>query len=69
MSTDPTFTMDRTAIAIYKLGEEPPDRDYWLTRPVGERLAAGEELRTRAFGPHYDARQRLQRVCRIVRRA
>ncbi len=68
MEPDPTFTMGRTAVAVYTLGEEPSDRDYWLTRPVQERLAAGEEIRRRTFGPGYDASQRLQRVCRVVRR-
>ena len=60
--------LDRTAVSVYRLGEEPPAREYWLTRPVEERLAAGEEIRRRAYGPDYDATQRLQRVCRIVRR-
>ena len=29
----------------YKLGEEPDDMEYWLTKTPQERLAAVEQLR------------------------
>jgi hypothetical protein len=43
------------------------DLDFWLTRPVEERIAAVEVLRRRVFGYDDAAGSRLQRVCRIVR--
>ena len=55
-------------VRVYRMGEEPPDRDYWLTRPVSERLAAGEDLRRRYYGADYDAAEGLPRLCRVVRR-
>lgn len=31
--------IDRTAVSIHKLGEEPSDFEYWQSRPVAERIA------------------------------
>jgi len=43
--------------------------EFWLSRPVAERIAAVEVLRNRVFGGGTDAtRRRLQRVCRVVQR-
>ena len=53
-------------VLVYRMGEEPPDRDYWLARPVSERLAAGEDLRRRYYGADYDAAEGLPRLCRVV---
>ncbi len=61
--------LDRTAVAVFRLGEEPDDRVYWQSRPPEERLAAVEDLRRRYYGLDYDAPGRLLPVCRIVPRA
>ena len=43
--------------------------EFWLSRPVAERIAAVEVLRNRVFGGGTDATgPRLQRVCRVVQR-
>ena len=42
------------------------DRAYWLSRPAEERFAALEALRQQAIAPGSDARQGLQRVCRVT---
>ena len=55
-------------VRAYRMGEEPPDWEYWLTRPVAERLAAGEDLRRRYYGPDYDVAEGFPRLCRVVRR-
>jgi hypothetical protein len=45
------------------------DLDFWLSKPVAERIAAVEVLRRRVFGGDSDATgSRLQRVCRVVQR-
>ena len=44
--------------------------EFWLSRPVAERIAAVEVLRNRVFGGGTDATgPRLQRVRRVVPRA
>ena len=57
----------------FKLGEEPSDVAYWMSRPPIERLAMIEELRCDHHGwlrnhDGTDDRPRLQRVYRRVRR-
>ena len=42
------------------------DRAYWLSRPAEERFAALKALRQQAIAPGSDARQGLQRVCRVT---
>jgi hypothetical protein len=44
----------------------PSDLAYWLSRPVEERIAAVEKLRSDALAGRPDAEQRLQRVCRVT---
>ncbi|MEK7249803.1 MAG: hypothetical protein AAB209_05200, partial [Bacteroidota bacterium] len=52
-----------------KLGEEDKtDLEYWLSRSVEERLAAQEEIRQEYNAWRYGARQRFQRVHRVVKR-
>ena len=41
------------------------NREYWLSRPVEERIAAVEFYRRQVYGDHYP--QRLQRVARVVK--
>jgi hypothetical protein len=56
--------MEKT-VRIVKLGEEPSDLSYWLSKSPQERLAALETLRQQ-----YVRLKRIepgiQRVCRIV---
>jgi hypothetical protein len=49
------------------LNDPPRDREYWLSRPPEERLAAVEQLRQQAAAGSPDAEQGLQRVCRVTR--
>ncbi|MFT3852827.1 MAG: hypothetical protein QM733_08835 [Ilumatobacteraceae bacterium] len=70
-------TIDRPvrkiATVIIRRSLHDPDDElaYWLSRPVEERIAAVEVLRRRVFGISDDTAtgSRLQRVCRVVRRA
>ncbi|MCA3217270.1 MAG: hypothetical protein ING59_01670 [Burkholderiales bacterium] len=48
------------------LCDAPSDLGYWLSRPVEERIAAVEKLRSDAMAGRPDAEQRLQRVCRVT---
>jgi hypothetical protein len=41
-------------IRVYKLGEEPKDTAYWLSRPPAERIAMIERLRREFYGEEYD---------------
>jgi hypothetical protein len=41
------------------------NREYWLSRPAEERIAAVEFYRRQVYGNNYP--QRLQRVARIVK--
>jgi hypothetical protein len=50
--------------SLHDRSSENEDRDYWLTRPPGERIEAVEVMR-REF--HGDL-PRLQRVARVVQR-
>ena len=52
----------------YRLGQEPKDAMYWLSRPAVERLTAVELLRQLWLESHPDAIQGLQRVCRVTQR-
>ena len=51
-----------------RLHEGDSDLQYWLSRDPAERIAAVEIIRQRVFGGTDEARQGLQRVCRIIRR-
>ena len=53
----------------YRLGEEPDDLDYWLSRPYSERLRALFEIRREHHAPRDLAGERLQRVYRIAKRS
>jgi tryptophan 2,3-dioxygenase len=50
-------------VKIYKLGEEPKEKEYWLKRPVTERFQALEQMRQNFYG---NSAKRFQRVYRIV---
>ena len=52
----------------YKLGEEPSDLEYWLSKTPQERLAALEQLRINYIKIYGNGIiPRLQRVYRIVK--
>ena len=58
--------IDRKAVTVTSL-KETDELDFWLSRPLAERLAALELLRQIAYG--YEPNSvRLQRVFEIVRR-
>ena len=49
---------------IYGLGEEPKEREYWITRPIVERFQALEQMRQQFYD---DASKGFQRVYRIIK--
>ena len=52
----------------FKLGEEPSDLPYWLSRPPEERIAAVTRMVMEFHGWTDDTVPRLQRICRVVKR-
>ena len=52
---------------IVSLKDQPSDYQYWLTRPISERLNAIEILRQQYLEFHPHVEQRLQKVCRIIK--
>jgi hypothetical protein len=58
--------LDRSAIRISTLGDEPNDSAYWADKTPAERFAAMEYLRVINYG--YDpTTERLQRVLTMSR--
>ena len=43
--------------------------EYWLTRPIAERIDFIEELRMDHHGRDYEAEPRLPGLCRVLHRA
>ena len=59
------MTIDKTIVRKFKLGEEPSDLAYWLTKTPLQRLETLEFLRQQL----YDSTTKgLQRVYTIVKR-
>ena len=58
--------LDRSHFSVAKLSDPDDAVDYWLTRPVEERLQALELLRMTFYGIT-DAGPRLQRVLEVAR--
>ncbi|MBI3945985.1 MAG: hypothetical protein HY321_08705 [Armatimonadetes bacterium] len=57
--------VERIAFSVASLGDEDDEREFWLARTPGERLAAVEVMRQIVYG--YDpSATRLQRVLEIV---
>ena len=56
------------AVKKYKVGQQPKEREYWLTRSPIERLAAQEEIRREHHKSDDEPERRLQRVFQIVKR-
>ena len=55
-------------IKKYKLNEQPNDFVFWQSKSYEERLDALEEIRKEYNSWRYNAKQRLQRVYRIIKR-
>jgi hypothetical protein len=60
-------TVDRSAISVQSLHDEPDDHGWWWTRSAMERLAAIEIMRRVVYG-RTAAHGRLQRVLEIAQR-
>ena len=56
--------VDRSAVSVQSLHDEPDDRRWWWSRPAAERLAAIEIMRRTVYG-RSAANGRLQRVLEI----
>jgi hypothetical protein len=59
------FTLDRRHFSVAQLGDEDDAVQYWLSRPVEERLRALELLR-RTFYGYTSATEGLQRVLEVA---
>ncbi len=67
-------SINRHAVRKVSLHEKSSDADFWRSRPPEERLQALESIRCEYHGwseneAQNDARPRLQRVCRVLKRA
>ncbi|MGA2116040.1 MAG: hypothetical protein ABSH56_14970 [Bryobacteraceae bacterium] len=59
------FQMDRTQFSVARLTDPDDSLDYWLSRPVEERLRALELLR-RTFYGYTSAGEGLQRILEVA---
>ena len=59
--------LDKTKIAVFKLGQEPKSHVFWLTQTPVQRLEAVEFYR-KQYTPNYGTESRLQRVYTITKR-
>ena len=59
------FRLDRTQFSIARLTDADDAVEYWLSRPVEERLRALELLR-RTFYGYTSASEGLQRVLEVA---
>ena len=61
--------IDRQAVSVTKLDDQPSDAEYWRSRSPLERLATVEELRREyhEWPEETDDEDlpRLQRICRV----
>jgi hypothetical protein len=57
--------LDRTQFSVARVSNPDDAVEYWLSRPVEERLRALELLR-RTFYGHTSTREGLQRVLEVV---
>ena len=65
--TDPSLgKMDRTVVKIARRDDPDGMLEYWLSRPLGERIRHAEVLRQLAHGYGPDAR--LPRVFKVTER-
>lgn len=61
-----TPRLDRTQIAVFRLGEEPQNYVFWLSQTPAQRLSAIEFYRLQS--QNYATQSRLQRVYRVTQR-
>jgi hypothetical protein len=59
------FRLDRTQFSVARLTDPDDAVEYWLSRPVEERLQALEFLR-RTFYGYTNASEGLQRVLEVA---
>ena len=59
------FRLDRTQLSVVRLTDRDDAVEYWLSRPVEERLRALELLR-RTFYGYTGASEGLQRVFEVA---
>jgi hypothetical protein len=59
------FQLDRTQLSVVRLTDPDDAVEYWLSRPVEERLRALELLR-RTFYGYTSATEGLQRVLEVA---
>ena len=59
------FRLDRTRFSVGHLKDRDDSVEYWLTRPVEERLRALERLRRTLYG-YTDATEGIQRVLEVA---
>jgi hypothetical protein len=59
------FQLDRTHLSVVRLTDPDDSVEYWLSRPVEERLRAIELLR-RTFYGYTSASEGLQRVLEVA---
>ena len=59
------FALDRTQLSVTRLTDPDDSVQYWLSRPVEERLRALELVR-RTFYCYTDASEGLQRVLEVA---
>jgi hypothetical protein len=58
--------LDRTKFSVARLNDPDDSLQYWLSRPIVERLQALERLRRISYG-HTVATGRLQRILEVAR--
>ena len=59
------FRLDRTQFSVTRLTDRDDAVEYWLSRPVDERLRALELLR-RTFYGYTSASEGLQRILEVA---
>ena len=59
------FRLDRTQFSVVRLTDPDDAVEYWLSRPVDERLRALELLR-RTFYGYTSASEGLQRILEVA---
>jgi hypothetical protein len=59
------FRLDRTHFSVARLTDADDAVEYWLSRPVEERLRALELLRRTSYG-YTSATEGLQRVLEVA---
>lgn len=61
--------LDRTVVTKGKIKEAPNDFAYWQRQSYEQRLSTLEEIRHEYHAWKDETQPRLQRVCRIIKRA